>query len=102
MRNNLYNIKAAAEIRDIDSVGRKVAVYLAKFDNIDSDNDMIQKGAFTKSIQERGPQSAGNRKIAFLRHHNWEMQIGKFLELNGKKISIKAKKGLVRLSDFYA
>ena len=82
MRNNLYNTKAAAEIRDIDSVGRKVAVYLAKFDNIDSDNDMIQKGAFTKSIQERGPQSAGNRKIAFLRHHNWEMQIGKFLELN--------------------
>jgi len=82
MRNNLYNTKASAEIRDVDSVGRKVAVYLAKFDNIDSDNDMITKGAFTKSIQERGPQSAGNRKIAFLRHHNWEMQIGKFLELN--------------------
>lgn len=82
MRNNLYNVKAASEIRDVDSVGRKVAVYLAKFDNIDSDNDMITKGAFTKSIQERGPQSAGNRKIAFLRHHNWEMQIGKFLELN--------------------
>ncbi len=51
MRNNLYNVKAAAEVRDMDSVGRKVAVYLAKFDNIDSDNDMIKKGAFTKSLQ---------------------------------------------------
>lgn len=81
MRNNLYNVKAAAEIRDMDSVGRKVAVYLAKFDNIDSDNDMIKKGAFTKSIQERGPLSSGNRKIAFLRHHDWTWQIGKFLEL---------------------
>jgi HK97 family phage prohead protease len=81
MRNNLYNVKAAAEVRDMDSVGRKVAVYLAKFDNIDSDNDMIKKGAFTKSLQERGVNSSGNRKIAFLRHHDWTWQIGKFLEL---------------------
>jgi HK97 family phage prohead protease len=81
MRNNIYNVKAAAEVRDMDSVGRKVAVYLAKFDNIDSDNDMIKKGAFTKSLQERGVNSSGNRKIAFLRHHDWTWQIGKFLEL---------------------
>lgn len=81
MRNNLYSTKSALEIKDLDSENRKVVVYLAKFDNIDSDNDMFVKGAFTKSIQERGPDSTSNRKIAFLRHHNWEMPIGKFLEL---------------------
>jgi HK97 family phage prohead protease len=82
MKNNLYSTKSALEIKDLDSENRKVVVYLAKFDNIDSDNDMFVKGAFSKSIQERGPQSTSNRKIAFLRHHNWEMPIGKFLDLS--------------------
>lgn len=81
MRNNLYSTKSALEIKDLDSENRKVVVYLAKFGNIDSDNDMFVKGAFSKSLQERGPESTSNRKIAFLRHHNWEMPIGKFLEL---------------------
>jgi HK97 family phage prohead protease len=82
MKNNLYSTKSALEIKDLDSENRKVVVYLAKFDNIDSDNDMFVKGAFSKSIQERGPQSTSNRKVAFLRHHNWEMPIGKFLDLS--------------------
>ena len=81
MKSNTYQTKGAAEIKDISSDKRQVAVYLAKFDNIDSDNDMIKKGAFTKSIQERGPDSPSNRKIAFLRWHDWEKPIGKFLTL---------------------
>ena len=54
---------------------------LSKFDNIDSDGDVIRKGAFSKSIQDRGPESPSNRKIAFLRYHDWEQQIGKFISL---------------------
>jgi len=81
MKSTTYQTKGAAEIKDISSDKRQVAVYLAKFDNIDSDNDMIKKGAFTKSIQERGPDSPSNRKIAFLRWHDWEKPIGKFLTL---------------------
>lgn len=81
MKQNLYSTKGSMMLKDLDTEGRKVVVYLAKFGNIDSDNDMFVPGAFTKSIQERGPESASNRKIAFLRHHNWEMPIGKFLEL---------------------
>jgi HK97 family phage prohead protease len=78
---NIYRTKAASEIKDVDSTKRQVAVYLSKFDNIDSDNDMIKRGAFAKSIQERGVDSTSNRKIAFLRHHDWEQQIGKWLSL---------------------
>ena len=78
---NKYELKAAEPIKDMDASKREVAVYLAKFGNVDSDNDVIQKGAFKKSLQERGPMSAGNRKIAFLRHHDWEHQIGTFEKL---------------------
>ena len=47
--NNQYELKAAQEIKDLDSAKREVAIYLAKFGNVDSDNDVIQKGAFKKS-----------------------------------------------------
>lgn len=76
-----YEIKNSFEIKDMDASKREVAVYLSKFGNVDSDNDVIQKGAFKKSLQERGPNSPSNRKIAFLRHHNWEMPIGVFTKL---------------------
>jgi HK97 family phage prohead protease len=78
---NTYQIKGAFEIKDLNLAAREVAMYVSKFDVIDSDKDLIRRGAFAKSIAERGPQSAGNRKIAFLRHHNWEMQIGKAIKM---------------------
>lgn len=79
---NSYTLKSANfEIKDMDDEQRKVAIYLAKFDVMDSDRDVIKKGAFKKSIQERGPKSSSNRKIAFLRYHDWEKQIGKFESL---------------------
>jgi len=80
-RNSLYNTKSGFEIKDLDDSKREVAVYLSKFDNMDSDMDIIKKGAFKKSIGERGPMSSSNRKIAFLRHHDWQKQIGKFITL---------------------
>jgi HK97 family phage prohead protease len=79
---NSYSTKSQnLEIKDLNEGSRTVAVYLAKFNNIDSDNDIIRPGAFKKSITERGPGSLTNRKIAFLRFHNWEMPIGKFEKL---------------------
>jgi HK97 family phage prohead protease len=78
---SIYSTKSNAEIKDIDNSKREIAIYLSKFDNIDSDNDLIKKGAFKKSIKERGPGSMGNRKIQFLRHHDWTKQIGVFTKL---------------------
>ena len=76
-----YSSKASEFIKDIDSDKREVAVYLSVFDEIDSDNDIIKRGAFKKSLKERGVNSKSNRKIAFLRYHDWEMPIGKFITL---------------------
>lgn len=69
------------QVKDIDTKTRRVVVTLSAFDNVDSDGDVIRKGAFTKSITERGPESSSNRKIAFLRHHDWEQPIGKWIKL---------------------
>lgn len=79
---NQYETKSISlELKDMDIQTRRVKVQLASFNNIDSDRDVIRKGAFAKSIQERGAESTSNRKIAFLRYHDFEHQIGKFVSL---------------------
>ena len=99
MKNNFYNLKESFEIKDIDTGSRQVAVYLSKFDAIDSDMDVIKKGAFKKSLKERGIKSTSNRKIAFLRHHDWEKQIGKFVELAEDDFGLYAVGQLGRSTD---
>jgi hypothetical protein len=82
IRNSSYKIKnQSLPIKDINLETREVAMYLSHFGNIDSDKDMLLKGCFKKSLIEKGVDSTGNRKIAFLRYHNWEMSIGKFTTL---------------------
>jgi HK97 family phage prohead protease len=78
----IYAVKGLElSVKDIDAQTRRVKIALSAFGNVDSDRDVIIKGAFSKSIQERGPESTSNRKIAFLRYHDWEHQIGKFISL---------------------
>jgi len=80
--NTIYGVKSISlKMEDIDETKRIVKGYLSSFDTLDSDNDVIRKGAFTKSLKERGVDAANNRRIAHLRNHDWEHQIGKFLEL---------------------
>ncbi len=92
--NKKYGAKTLAlKVEDVDLQGRKAKFYLSAFDVKDSDNDIIRAGTFTKSIQERGVDSLGNRRIAHLRNHNWDNQIGKFTEL------YEDSKGLVGVSE---
>lgn len=92
-----YQIKGQnSSIKDLSLDKKEVAVYLAHFDNIDSDNDVIVKGAFKKSLQERGVNSTSNRKIAFLRYHDWEKPIGKFTKLEEDDFGLFA---VAKLSD---
>jgi len=83
--NNLFvpgkEIVNPFSVKDMDAQTRRVKIMLSAFGNIDSDGDVIARGAFAKSIQERGPESAGNRKIKYLRYHDFEHQIGKFVSL---------------------
>ena len=80
--NNIYAVKSLdLKVEDIDISSRKVVAYGSAFNIMDSDFDIIRKGAFSKSIQERGANSTGNRKIAHLRNHSWDVQIGKITEI---------------------
>ena len=80
--NTIYGVKSISmKMEDIDEPNRIVKGYLSSFDTLDSDNDIIRKGAFSKSLKERGVDATNNRRIAHLRNHDWEHQIGKFLEL---------------------
>ncbi len=47
----------ALRVADIDENEGIVKVYFASFDNVDLQKDVIQKGAFTKTIKERVPKN---------------------------------------------
>lgn len=61
-----------ADIKDVDSKNRIVTGYLSEFGSVDYDKDIIEKGAFTKSITER------KNDIFFLNQHDWKQPHGKF------------------------
>lgn len=65
----------------VSSDRKTVEGYFAAFGNVDSDGDKIRKSAFDKSIQEHGPNSSSNRKIAHLAYHDTRRPIGVIEEL---------------------
>ena len=74
--NGLLEYKSiSGNINDIDVKNRIVTGYLANFGTKDSDDDIIEKGAFAKSIKER------KDSIYFLNQHDWSKPHGKFNEL---------------------
>jgi len=66
-------------LKDIDSTGRTVQFYGSAFDNIDSDGDIVVRGAFAKTFAENGPKGAN--RIKHLRQHETRSIIGKITEL---------------------
>lgn len=58
-----------------------VSGYFSSFDDTpDSDNDIVLKGAYIKTIKENGP--LGTKGIKHLLDHDFKKGIGKFLELH--------------------
>lgn len=45
-------------VLDVDGTSRRVKVVISRMGNLDLDNDVIDKGAYTKTIKERGPKGA--------------------------------------------
>lgn len=56
---------------------RTISGYAAIFGNIDKVNDILIKGCFAKSIQDRGPESSANDKIIMLWQHDRKEPIGR-------------------------
>lgn len=74
---------------DIKIDGRTVDCYVAIFGNKDRQGDVLIKGCFAKSLQERGPASA-NPEIAYLWQHEIDEPIGRPLILEEREIGLFA------------
>lgn len=80
--SNYYEIKNISDsILDVDTTSRRVKVALSKMGNIDLQNDVIDHGAYSKTLSERGPKAAN--LIWHLTDHNADFKsaIGKFQDL---------------------
>lgn len=72
--------------KDIDASQGIVTGYFAHFGSIDSDGDRILPGAFTKTIQENGPN--GTQLIKHLLDHDKTKAVGKIMVLKEDNIGL--------------
>jgi uncharacterized protein len=82
-------------VKDMDETQGILMGYFSSYDNTDSDGDIIRYGAYKKSIEERGPNSA-NPRIKHLMNHDISIPIGKLLileEQEGKGLYYESKLG---------
>jgi len=66
--------------KDMDSKKGIVTGYFSEFGTVDSDGDVIERGAFQKSITQNGPQSAKPR-IKHLLNHDITQPLGVLMVL---------------------
>ena len=74
-------------LKDVDAQGRTVQFYASASGNVDSDGDVVVRGAFAKTILENGP--AGAARIKHLRQHKTQLLIGRITAL------VEDEKGLL-------
>lgn len=67
---------SAMNLADIDEANGIVKGYGSYFGNIDSDNDIITKGAYTKTLKENGS------RVRYVNQHRIDQPLGKFSELS--------------------
>ena len=84
MKNIEYKYLGEEEkISDVDTKQRVISGYLSQVEVKDLGNDIIEKSAFTKTLQERKNQ------VYFLNQHNFAQPHGKFAELEVDNYGLK-------------
>ena len=73
-------------VKDVDLAKRTVQVIYNTTNFFDSDFDVIRSGAFTKSVNERGPQSNAKAKIKHFLFHDPNKMPGKIEVLEEREI----------------
>lgn len=67
------------EVKDLDMAKGIVTLYASRFGNVDSDGDIMEFGAYSKTIAENGP--SGKNRIKHLWQHDAWNPIGKPLSM---------------------
>lgn len=75
MNTILYKAAPMGELLDADENAGIIKGYGSYFGNKDSDNDVIAKGAYKKTIEENG------NRVKYLYQHDMNLPIGKMTEL---------------------
>lgn len=75
MKDNIATKTISAAVKDVDISGRMITGYFSKFGNVDTMNEIVTAGAFTKTISENGP--VGKNRIFHLWQHRTEQVLGK-------------------------
>lgn len=78
---NLQFKSVQGEVVDVDDNSRKVVNVFSKMDVLDSQNDVIEKGAFNKTLKDWGPQNGAKGRIWHLKNHDYNLDVAKFSEL---------------------
>lgn len=71
--------------------------YASTFGNVDEVNDIIESGAFKKSIQERGPQ--GSNQIKVLWQHSEPLGVPTVMLEDSKGLYVEGRVSRTRLGD---
>lgn len=91
MKNNsIYEYKATAKIKDVDIKSGIVTGYLSTFNILDKVGDIIEKGAFKKTLEER------KSEILMLKNHNWDYVAGKFDVLREDNVGLYFERNLLK------
>lgn len=87
MEKILYKQAPMGELVDADSKAGIVKGYASVFDNKDSDNDIIRRGAYSKTIAENGS------RVKYLYQHDMSKPLGKMvhMEEDAKGLLFEAK-----------
>ena len=87
MKNILFKQAPMGELIDMDDKAGIVKGYASVFNNVDSDGDIIRKGAYLKTIEENG------YRVKYLYQHEMDKPIGKMrmLEEDDKGLMFEAE-----------
>jgi HK97 family phage prohead protease len=87
MNTIIYKQSPIGELLDADEKAGVVKGYASVFDNKDSDNDIIRKGSYRKTIAENG------QRVKYLYQHDMDKPLGKMtmLEEDDKGLVFEAK-----------
>ena len=87
MNTILYKQSPMGELLDADEKAGVIKGYASVFDNIDSDNDIIRKGSYRKTISENG------QRVKYLYQHDMDKPLGKMsmLEEDDKGLIFESK-----------
>lgn len=97
-KENVMEIKAIGfDDSQVDMDDRTFKGYASTFGNVDEVGDIIEAGAFAKSIMERGPE--GTKQIKVLWQHDLPLGMPTVMTEDSKGLYVEAKISKTRLGD---